>query len=50
MRAYVTAAGMALVWSLHGRFWCRSALELPLTRLPGAREYGQGPCGADSLR
>ena len=42
MRAYVTAAGMALVWWLHGRSWCRSALELSLTRLTGARDMVKG--------
>ena len=28
-----------LVWSLFGRFWCRSSLEVPLRRFPGARVH-----------
>jgi hypothetical protein len=28
-----------LVWSLYGRFWCRSSLEVPLRRFPGARVH-----------
>ena len=38
--------GWRLVWSLYGRFWCRSSLE-GLWRT-GARACGQGPCGAVS--
>ena len=31
--------GWRLVWSLYGRFWCRSSLEVPLRRFPGARVH-----------
>ena len=40
MRAYATAAGMALGLVAVGRFWCRSSLEVPLRRgFPGARVH-----------
>ena len=40
--------GWRLVWSLYGRFWCRSSLEVLRQWRTGARACGQGPCGAVS--
>ena len=40
--------GWRLVWSLYGRFWCRSSLEVLRQWRTGARACGQGPCGAAS--
>ena len=37
-----------MVWSLYGRFWCRSSLEALRHWRMGARACGQGPCDAAS--